>query len=433
MVTCAALLGFLLLRPSQGTGLLDHSILPVGLARWEYCTIIVLQVIVGLALCARLSANGDCGKDVLRCCWLLLLFSVLVAVSSIRVFSVGSLVCGANICLSAVCFHLALWLSLQSMARRLIPDAFTVTLVAYSLVVVYHLVRPECLCTLSRGMKYYFDGKPRLSVIFGHPNHLGNVLAFGSLLCYSRVVASRSRVSQALLWVLLAVLVAGLVATYSRGAWLGFVVGLVASALYMYKRVTTSRLAASMLALTVIVLISVFTLSSHAAQERLGSTSPEADDSVRNRVAVWRSTMPMIRDHWLVGVGIGTFGDAFDRRYRPPDLGAGKYASALNNYITCAAEAGIPGILLYLCFLVYACIAGSRRVSGAGWRVGTQIGLLCGVYSMLVFGMTTYTLARVYYGVVVGCAMGYLNSLQPCRDGLGKSRTDQEHTGGGRN
>ena len=49
-------------------------------------------------------------------------------------------------------------------------------------------------------------------------------------------------------------------------------------------------------------------------------------------------------------------------------------------------------LILYLVCLVYACKAATRGLEGEGVMAGAPIGLFCGVYSMLVFSLTTYTL-----------------------------------------
>ena len=121
----------------------------------------------------------------------------------------------------------------------------------------------------------------------------------------------------------------------------------------------------------------------------------------------------MIADHPWLGVGIGQFGTVLEsRKYKPAAIAHLYYESAINNYLTLAAEAGIPTLVLYLLAVILVCVEASKHVQRCrGPYAGLYIGMLCGVYSLLMFGMTTYSLGRVYANVLMWSTLGCLVAL----------------------
>lgn len=91
------------------------------------------------------------------------------------------------------------------------------------------------------------------------------------------------------------------------------------------------------------------------------------------RIYVWRSTLHMIRDHPLVGLGPGTFEVAYPRYAI-----AGPTKHAHQTYLQLGAEAGLPALLALM--VVLGCIARSYIVAFARdeKRVGREPGDLTG-------------------------------------------------------
>jgi tetratricopeptide (TPR) repeat protein len=83
------------------------------------------------------------------------------------------------------------------------------------------------------------------------------------------------------------------------------------------------------------------------------------DASVTQRLAFWKGTLRMVADHPLLGVGPG----GWIRAYPPYDGGAtitpqGYHRRPHNDYLWIASEYGLPGLGVYLWFLVagFACL-----------------------------------------------------------------------------
>jgi len=111
------------------------------------------------------------------------------------------------------------------------------------------------------------------------------------------------------------------------------------------------------------------------------------------RVAIWRATMPVIRDFWLTGTGVGTFDTAMLVYQRTPSLF--RINAAHNHYVQLAAEGGllvcVPVAGAIFLYARAASAALAEDESGMYWiRAGALCGL-CGVAVQSIWetGLTT--------------------------------------------
>lgn len=113
----------------------------------------------------------------------------------------------------------------------------------------------------------------------------------------------------------------------------------------------------------------------------LPSLANRVGEPPRNRQAIWRDTMPLVRDHWLTGTGAGAYARAMllyqrtDRTYYDNQ--------AHNQYLQVAADGGLLLVVPALVALTTLGVAGLKRLredrTGMFWiRVGAGAGL-CGV------------------------------------------------------
>jgi hypothetical protein len=133
-----------------------------------------------------------------------------------------------------------------------------------------------------------------------------------------------------------AAMILALFVSLSRSAVAGFaVVGIVAP-LALRRRVEgASRLAAA--GIVIVILAVGFWFADLDAL--LGRFTEAADLHHVNRIEIWRETVPIVREFWLMGTGVGAFGTAMvvyqvtRRAYR--------YTHAENHYLQVVAEGGI--------------------------------------------------------------------------------------------
>ncbi|MCE5315083.1 O-antigen ligase family protein [bacterium] len=406
-----------LLCPQTGKGIFDGTLLGLVTNVIDVCSLVKVELLVGTALFAYLLPYSK----IRALAMLLLGFSLVIAIRAAYTTIPYSQYVAANIILCFVAFLTSFWLSKESFIYR---KAFPILLAG---VFIYYGIRAFGDLIFVQ----HADGY-RLSILFGHANHLSNVLSFAVIFGFSIVLCAKENKFHGLWWIPIFLLVLALVHTQSRGAWLGFIVGLPASVLYLKKNVSKKRLCLSVLVLVIMIATAAISASPAHIAKRFTNHSPDVKYSVGNRLLLWRYTVGIIRTHWLVGTGIASLGDELRRDKSIRFRNKGVFSSAMNNYLTIAVEAGIPTLALYLACLTYACTIAGKNIKGNGIMVGINAGLLCGVYSMLVFGLTTYTLPRVYATILVWSALGYVISqdagrcvVQPNADSSKKSKTTQ--------
>lgn len=170
--------------------------------------------------------------------------------------------------------------------------------------------------------------------------------------------------------------------TYSRGAWLSIVAVIVAFGV-LYSRKT----------FWLLLLVPIVVVAGHdVLMERLMSIFNPTDTSSTLRLALWESTIAMIVDHPLLGIGWG----AYQLVYPSYDffvLDAGtKIFHAHNMYLHIAAEIGLPGLFAFLIIMYgHARLALELAANTANrWLHGLMLGVLVAQLSIAVSGFTDY-------------------------------------------
>lgn len=194
------------------------------------------------------------------------------------------------------------------------------------------------------------------------------------------------------------ILAAALLASWSRGAWLGAAAALAVMIAFWPRRWWLGVGLVSIIA-AVILGGSVLGVLPQAVRARLADLTQyaqvydvrgvgvnDANYAVVERLAHWQAAGEMIRWRAWTGVGFGNYQAAYDT-YRllkwPIPLG-----HAHNYILNIAAETGIPGLLAYL-FLWGAIFWQTFRALGktSGWRRGLVLGLLGAWVHLFVHNM----------------------------------------------
>jgi len=136
----------------------------------------------------------------------------------------------------------------------------------------------------------------------------------------------------------LALLIAALVMTHTRGAWIGFALG---GALILGCR--QKRL---LLALPVVA-VAIFLAAPEAVRARIRSIVDPQDVTARERLYMWGSGLQIVRDHPWTGVGINGVKGVY-QAYKHPDAVRDQRGHLHNNLFQIAAERGLIGVVCWL-------------------------------------------------------------------------------------
>lgn len=246
-----------------------------------------------------------------------------------------------------------------SASLALFTDVFVKMLIMYGLIV--HLVntKPEAvrlhltlaLCTVglalfaiymrSSGLATIEGNRAGLVGLLGDPNDLALVLLMYVPLFAELALSSRG--IQRLCWgSLLAILVAGVFATVSRGGALGLMAAL-GFTFYDQGRVGLRLVLAPALVAVVVGLLVLAGVNERSS----GAFKPgELDQSALGRLDMWGSGVRMTVHNPLFGVGFGQFADNYPSYARGPVRW--KTRDAHNSFIKAAAETGLVGFIPFM-------------------------------------------------------------------------------------
>jgi O-antigen ligase len=154
--------------------------------------------------------------------------------------------------------------------------------------------------------------------------------------------------------------IVGLLATASRGAWLGWILGV--SVLLVVVALWARGLAPRVLAaMTVLAAAAGIALATQPAlADRVASIA--SVERNLSRVQTWTRAIEMIRDRPLLGHGFSAFGYAFETYRKPGDIDRHP-PFAHNAFLNSAAETGLPATLLWIAFLAAVFWLPLRRAS----------------------------------------------------------------------
>ena len=227
-----------------------------------------------------------------------------------------------------------------------------------------------------------------------------------------------------------ALVLLGLIMSWSRGAWLGFGAGMAAFLLFLPRRrwqglLLLLLLFAALLGATQLELLPpsisnrISGLSSDIQfGDVRGVNFAEENYAVIERLAHWQSALKMAQDNIWLGVGFGNYESAY------PDYQLLNWPFPLghahNYYLNILAETGIIGLLAYLTLWAIIFIQLVRVLRKSPWpQRGIALGLLAAWTALSVHHLVDKLYVNnmfIYMGVMVGLqqilATKYDNSVR---------------------
>lgn len=228
-----------------------------------------------------------------------------------------------------------------------------------------------------------------------------------SLGCATTLVAADllvRRKAGAWRWLVLAALVAGTLATYTRGVWIAFVAALAVMVLASRPR--------ALIALAIIASIALALVAANPQGDlakRAVSVGDPTDPSVVQRTYLWQTAIRMWEANPLIGAGAKSF-PALRDRFAVPGLEVYSYhdtpgvtlkvelLSPHEFYLMVLAETGIVGLLSFLVLFGLLLVRGMRTATKAASSELKSAAL--GLSGVLVFLMVHATIGDVFAGPI---------------------------------
>ena len=231
------------------------------------------------------------------------------------------------------------------------------------------------------------DLKVRIFSTLQNPNLLAGFLVVVMSLAVGQGLYDERIADKILMFMLITVLGICLVLTYSRGAWLSIVVVAAICGRFYNRKV-----------LWLFVIIPVVAFFCHdAVMERILSIFNPTDTSSTLRIALWESTIAMILDNPLFGIGWGAYWLVYPEYDFFLNNPAARIVHAHNMYLHIAAEIGIPGLLVFLA-VIYGHTKKAidiLRQTNNRWVAGLMLGIMSAVLGLAVNGFTDYIMFNV--------------------------------------
>lgn len=236
----------------------------------------------------------------------------------------------------------------------------------------------------------------RVYSYLGNPNLLGGYLIPAVMLSAAAIFAWTRWLPKALAVVMTLTNTACLILTFSRGAWIGFVVGgfvfllLLVHWLSIYLPRFWRRWAMPLVLGASAAFVVVAVMAVAPLRDRVLSMFAGREDSSNNfRLNVWAAVQDMIRDRPVLGIGPGN--TAFNAVY-PRFQRAGYTAlSAYSVFLEVLVETGIIGFTCFLWLLLVTFNQGwtqIQRLRQAGDRDGFWLmGAIASIIGMLFHGL----------------------------------------------
>lgn len=244
------------------------------------------------------------------------------------------------------------------------------------------------LSTKWQDLSLFSDISGRIVGTFANPNVLGEYLILTLPFLFALLGLCRSIAARLGVLLLIGISGAALIFTWSRGAWLGMLVGIIVFAL-----MTRKRMSLILLGITV-SLPSLSLLLPSTVLHRLLSIGNLADTSIAYRINIWKGSLDMAK-HFLIG-GIGTGVDTYQALYPYYALDGIEAAPHSHNlYLQILIEHGLGALVLFLCIIFlflqsgFTFLCASTAPADRSMRLFTAAGMAA-IPAFLVQGMTDY-------------------------------------------
>ncbi|MGM0410231.1 MAG: O-antigen ligase family protein [Bacillota bacterium] len=198
--------------------------------------------------------------------------------------------------------------------------------------------------TLVIGYGFYeflFKGfRGRLTSTYNNANTAGSYFMMIALFAFSYLLFNKNKKYKIISFMYFLSSTILLMLTYSRGAWLGYIFGIIlALMIFIYRLETNKSRIIMIVSFLILVTLSVLLLPTSVI-ERFKSIDNLESKSINQRLIQYKVGFNILKDYPILGVGIGRFSEIFNE-YKIE--GAKSFRHIHNIYLDVAVETGLLG------------------------------------------------------------------------------------------
>jgi len=287
-------------------------------------------------------------------------------------------------------------------------------------------------------------GRQQVFGLFGNVNYFAEYLIIPLPLAISLFFACRNRTKKILLLVGILAMGGSLLLTFTRGSYLAIgISSLFTFLLYLVvqgKGFIKEHKKIFIFILSLIILVTfLFVLPNplnepgtviSKIQGRISITQFTQGSSLKRRIAIWEFTGLIIKDHPLLGSGLGTFkynslsyqAKFFDRGENRHLYPYGIADKVHNEYLQLGAEIGIMGLGIFLWLIISYFNYGIKLLKRIKdkYKQGIIIGLMGGIVAVLIDGIFGFPLHLPATLVLFWLFIGLIVSLKHSENHSGR-------------
>ena len=311
-------------------------------------------------------------------------------------------------------YFLVKWMfgSQKYVSRAIYAVALSATIVSLWGILEYFIGSPSN-ATLDVSLFGNISG--RVTSSFTNPNMLAEFLIMAAPVTVALAAASQSKRMRFALMISAALDLVCLVLTWSRGAWLGIIIAGI-SALFIAGK---NWLTAAVISLPAGA--AAFICIDSNITSRLLSVGNFSDSSTAYRINIWKSTVKLIDDHFLYGIGVGegAFTSVFPY-YALPGLTNVPHSHSL--YLQIITETGIFSLLIFLAIVFMFIQSGFSFVKTSRLSKNRYIalGIMCAVTALLIQGFTDHVFYNykicLMFWLLIGLLFAHISAAQDSSD-----------------
>ncbi len=263
--------------------------------------------------------------------------------------------------LTILSYGLVFWLTVQLLSGEADARGLTWSLLVSGYVIATVAILQSAFGLLGGGYFHGANNVIRPDVTLANPDFLGIFLAMLLPVAFAKLVSRRPITTRVLAANLVVVLFLGLLASFTRAAWIGAIVGVVVVLVLRRGRLHVWPLVISaavlVIGFAIVAGIAAARPSSggsgigQALIARIASIADLTSGTQNERIATWGDTLPLIASRPILGYGPDTFGlvyPQFERSNQRFVLWDKPHQDALG----VAASQGVIGLLAYIWILV---------------------------------------------------------------------------------
>jgi putative inorganic carbon (HCO3(-)) transporter len=263
--------------------------------------------------------------------------------------------------LTIATYGLVFWLAVQLLSGEADARGLTWSLLLSGYVVAVVAILQSAFGLLGGGYFPQGNGIIRASATLANPDFLGIFLAMLLPVAFSKVVSRRPVTTRVLVSNLVVVLLLGLLATFTRAAWIGAAIGVVVVVVLRRGRFHVwpfvISVAVFVVGLALLAGIAATRPSNgqggigQALLGRMASSTDLGSGTAAHRIETWGDTLALIASRPIVGFGPDTFGLVYPQ-FQTSNKHLEFWDKPHQDALGVAASQGIIGLLAYIWILV---------------------------------------------------------------------------------